>query len=397
MELTSSRLIPKWLAQVRAASIARELTAALDHWAYLRTSIYPGVDLCWKHLIAVARAADPDLWRDRLRAALEQGDLLTPNKLAEEAPVDELPMATLELLLPHLDKKHQLPVLRKAQRKYPDDHWINFKLAYGLDYEPPPLQNQDEAIRFYTAAIACRPRHAPAHYYLGHVLYQRGRTDEAIAALQTAIELDPDYTWAWPSALLSQIYFERGQVEQAVAVCRHLVDRNVSDAEAHVALARILMKCGSANEAIQEYETAIKLKPTDAMLSNNLAWLMVISVDKRVRNIGRALELAKSAVKLDQKSAAAWNTLGVASYRAGDWAGAIMALERSVAIQGRTSFDDFFLAMAHEKLGQSAQAKIEYERAIRWMKQANPNDPELRQFRAEASVALDLKDATHTP
>jgi serine/threonine protein kinase/tetratricopeptide (TPR) repeat protein len=377
-------------AKIRASSIARELTAALDHWADVHTRTVPAGDTSWKRLIAVARAADPDPWRDRLRSALEQGDRLTPNKLAEEAPVDELPMATLELLLPQLDKKHQLPVLRKAQRKLPDDHWINFKLAYGLDYEPPPLQNQDEAIRFYTAAIACRPRHAPAHYYLAHVLSQRGRVDEAIAALQSAIELDPDYTW--PSALLCQIHLAQGQVEQAMAESRRLLERNSRDADAHVALAQILLKCGKGSEAVQEHETAIGLRPADAMLRNNLAWLLVTCVDQRVRNAGRAVELAKSAVRIDQKNAAAWNTLGVALYRAGDWPGAITALERSVAILGCTSFDDFFLAMAHEKLGQYEQAKIEYDRAIRWMKQFKPNDHELGQFRAEAAELLGLKE-----
>jgi serine/threonine protein kinase/Tfp pilus assembly protein PilF len=374
--------------QIRTSSIARELTAALDHWADMRTRVFPAGDVSWKRLIAVARAADPDPWRDRLRTALEQGDRLTPNKLAQEAPVDELPIATLELLLPQLDKKHQLPVLRKAQRKHPDDHWINFKLAYGLDYEPPPLQNQDEAIRFYTAAIACRPRHAPAHFYLAHVLYQRGRGDEAIAALQSAIELDPDYTW--PSGLLCQIYLERGQVEQAIGESRRLLERNVNDADAHVALARLLLRSGKTNDAIQEYETAITLKPTDAMLLNNFAWLLVTWPDKRVRNTVRALELAKSALKLDQKSGGAWNTLGVACFRAGDLPGAITALERSVAIQGRTSFDDFFLAMAHERIGESGKAKIEYERAVRWMNQVKPSDQELRQFSDEAAEVLRL-------
>jgi tetratricopeptide (TPR) repeat protein len=313
---------------------------------------------------------------------------VTPNKLAESAPVDDLPMATLELLLPHLDKPHQLPVLRRAQRRHPGDYWINFKFAYGLDWEPPPLQDQTEAIRFYTAAIACRPRAAPAHFYLGHVLNQRGRVDEAIAELQTATELDPDYALA--SAWLSRIYLDRGQTEQAIAEARRLLERNVSDADAHVAMAGVLLSGGKANEAIQEFEAAITLKPTDAMLQNNLAWRMLTSKDNRVRNPARALELAKRAVDLDQKSGAAWNTLGVAFYRAGDWARAINALERSVAVQGRTSFDDFFLAMAHEKLGKSPEAKIEYERAIRWMKQVKPNDQELRQFSAEAAEVLQL-------
>ena len=184
----------------------RNLTAALDHWADQRMRHLPAGDASFKRLIAAARAADPDPWRDRLRLALEHGDRKTLNELAESSLVDDLPLPTLDLLLAHLDKRHQLPVLRRAQRQHPDDYWINFKLAYCLDYEPPPLQNQDEAIRFYTAAIACRPRNCASHYYLGHALDQRGRIDEATADFEKAIELDPEFSW--PSAGLCAIYLE---------------------------------------------------------------------------------------------------------------------------------------------------------------------------------------------
>jgi serine/threonine protein kinase/Tfp pilus assembly protein PilF len=377
-------------ALIRARSIRRELTAGLDHWVDQLKRFRSSDEAIWKRLIAVARAADPDPFRNRLRDALEHGDRLTPNKLAESTQIDDLPMATLELLLPHLDKQHQLPVLRRAQLKHPDDYWINFKLAFGLDYEPPPLQNQDEAIRFYTAAIACRPRNAPAHFYLGHVLEQRGRRDEAIAAYQKAIELDPDFNW--PSTNLRLIYLKQGELDLVIAECQRVIERNGKDVEAHAMLAKVFAQLGRTEESIQEYEKTLDLNPNAAEYRNDLAWTLVTCPETRLRNPRRGLELAKSAVELSKKSAPCWNTLGVASYRTGDWKAAIKALEKSIGIQGYSSYDGFFLAMSHEKLGQPEKARTEFDRAVRWTKQVKPKDEELRRFRAEAAELLHLDE-----
>ena len=88
-----------------------------------------------------------------------------------------------------------------------------------------------------------------------------------------------------------------------------------------------------------------------------------------------------------------WNTLGVAHYRASDWKSAIAALEKSIKLrQGGDSFDWFFLAMAHWKLGEKEEARKWYDRAVTWMDKNSPNDEELRRFREEAAKLLKVED-----
>ena len=62
---------------------------------------------------------------------------------------------------------------------------------------------------------------------------------------------------------------------------------------------------------------------------NDLAWLLATDPGPSPRDPARALALAEEAVRISSDHDASWNTLGVARYRAGDWAGAIEALERS--------------------------------------------------------------------
>ncbi len=94
------------------------------------------------------------------------------------------------------------------------------------------------------------------------------------------------------------------------------------------------------------------------------------------------------------------NPLGVAHYRAGDWKAAIAALQRSMELhKGGNSSDWFFLAMAHEKLGDKEQARQWHDRAIQWMEKNNDRaiswmekngfeDKQLSAVRAESAQLL---------
>jgi tetratricopeptide (TPR) repeat protein len=106
-----------------------------------------------------------------------------------------------------------------------------------------------------------------------------------------------------------------------------------------------------------------------------------------------AAALARKAVELDSKSWMIWNTLGVAHYRAGDNRAAIVALEKSIELgKGGSSFDWLFLAMAHWRLGAREQARTWYDKAVAWMDKRNPQNEDLKRFRAEAAELLGVKN-----
>jgi eukaryotic-like serine/threonine-protein kinase len=124
-----------------------------------------------------------------------------------------------------------------------------------------------------------------------------------------------------------------------------------------------------------------------------LARLLASSTDPKVRNAGRAVELAKEAVELSPKYGHHWNTLGIAHYRAGGHKAAIAALGKSMELRkGGDSLDWFVLAMAHWKLGEKDKAREWYDKAVEWMDQNEPNNKELRRFRAEAAELLERKE-----
>jgi serine/threonine-protein kinase len=178
-------------AGIRARTIRVELALALDEWANNRrgynqtytprlasshssqiaAAVTSAPGLVWSHstdrsnferkLVAVARAADPDPWRNRLRDAIERNENERKSMLmdlAGSAQVNNLPASTASLLALALNGSgatdQARAILGAAQRRHPDDFWINLALAHSHW----SLNHFDAAIAFYRAALAIRPQ-----------------------------------------------------------------------------------------------------------------------------------------------------------------------------------------------------------------------------------------------
>lgn len=171
-------------------------------------------------------------------------------------------------------------------------------------------------------------------------------------------------------------------------------------------LARLFAETGRTAEAVAERQIALKI--WDALVQehprateyqahrieslNDLAWLLATDPDPRIRRPELAVALAEEAVKVAGQHDAAWNTLGVARYRAGDWAGAIEALEKSAlsSLDGLgTAFDHYFMAMAWCQLQHVEHGREWLERGIAWTSRNRPGHPTLERFRNEAETLLD--------
>ncbi len=109
-------------------------------------------------LAAVLQAVDSsDPWRKQTRAAMEARDWPALSKLLEErAAARQSPVVLLALAaIKGWHDPKMLDIWRYIRQSYPGDFWANYSLAHVLHYfhRPPRLE---EAIRYYTAAIAVR-------------------------------------------------------------------------------------------------------------------------------------------------------------------------------------------------------------------------------------------------
>jgi serine/threonine protein kinase len=138
------------------------------------------------------------------------------------------------------------------------------------------------------------------------------------------------------------------------------------------------------------YRLALIIDPDNAAALNNLAWFLAGVPGDPWFDPKEALPLARKAVAINPSEWAFLNTLGVAAYRAGDWEAAADVWHQSIKFTGGGAYDLFFLAMTYWQQGKKQEAREMYDRAVAWADRNKPNDPELRQFRAEAAGLLGL-------
>jgi tetratricopeptide (TPR) repeat protein len=182
---------------------------------------------------------------------------------------------------------------------------------------------------------------------------------------------------------------------QALADLDILIPKAPQDYALYQLRATVREALGDPDGARGDREKASALLPRNPKALNDRAWVLATgSIDQR--DAERALVLAGQAVALAPGQQVSLNTLGVALYRAGQYAKAVSVLEQSLAAgKGEfDAFDLFFLAMAQHRLGRATQAHACFERAVRWLSERTNLPPrhvtELTGFRAEAEAVLAL-------
>jgi serine/threonine-protein kinase len=285
-------------ARVRASALREELVAALDDWAGLAGD---GPRREW--LLAVARAADPDPLRDRLRQPALWRDKEALARETRGAPAEGLSPQLAVALARAMGGRAAVSLLRAAQARRPDDFWLNCQLGWAL-------KEHDGAARYFQAALALRPRAVLVHYNLGTVLSQQGKVDEAVGYFEQALRLDPKLAQAHVN--LGDALEKQGKVGEAVGHYEQALRLDPKLVQAHNDLGLALKKKGRLDEAVGHFEEALRLDPKNAWVHYNLG-LALAAQGKLEQAVGHYEE----ALRIDPKKAEAHCNLGEVLRRQG--------------------------------------------------------------------------------
>jgi tetratricopeptide (TPR) repeat protein len=270
--------------------------------------------------------------------------------------------------------------------------WFNRGNAYWK------LRQYDKAVADYTRAIELDSKLVPA-WRLRGVAYcdHLGQPEKAVADFTRVLELVRTNV----IDLLNRgiAYRRSGHYEKAIADYSRTIELDPKYLSAWCDRSLTYSHLGQYDRAAADLEKAIELDPKHAGAHNSLAWLLATCPDAKLRDPGRAVELARKAVLLAPNDKNNWGTLGAAQYRAGDWKAAVATLEKARELSGGgDAYDWLFLAMAHRKLGNADESLMAYDRAIEWLEknkamlEKDKNQAEeLRRFRSEAEDVLELK------
>jgi adenylate cyclase len=122
-------------------------------------------------------------------------------------------------------------------------------------------KEHDAAIAEAQVTVALAPNDADGHETLAEVLGWAGQPEESLRRIRQAMRLNPrypfDYLWT-----LGHAYFLAGRAQDAVDALKTVVERNPNFVPAHAYLAVLYGEMGRRDEARAEWAAATRLSPT---------------------------------------------------------------------------------------------------------------------------------------
>ncbi len=247
-----------------------------------------------------------------------------------------------------------------------------------------------EAIAAYERAVEMDANYAMPWYNLGLTYADQHRMEKAVAAFQQALALDE--TWAYPWRGLGNVYRCQGRATEAIKAYKRALDLDARWAKPWNDLGLIYAGQGRIDEAIAAYERAIELDENYASPWNNLgiiyadegrmeeaitAYGRAIALDARwavpwnnLGNVYRCLGRTDKAIETYEQATAGasykvlWHNLGLLYAGQGWLDEAITAYERAIELDGRYAAPWNGLGNVYHSLGLMDKAIAAYERAI---------------------------------
>jgi tetratricopeptide (TPR) repeat protein len=227
-------------------------------------------------------------------------------------------------------------LLREVLDQKPDDlEALRRFCGLAIQEEQP-----DKAVPVLKAALAAAPLNAELHELAGQWFVQLGHMDEARAALQHAVELEPDSATARLD--LGILLYKADDKAGARAQFADALQVDPKFVAARMALHDVLMADKDYVEVERVLREGLELTPDSATLANSLAWLLATCPHPARRKPEEAVQWAEKACELTKRNDDAMlDTLAAAYAAAGRFTEARQASADAIRIAQAANRPDY--------------------------------------------------------
>lgn len=201
----------------------------------------------------------------------------------------------------------------------------------------------DKALVFSRKTVELKPSESGYYNNLGAILSKKGMYEEAVNAFKKAIEINPKESIYLDN--LAKLYLSLGKYDELIPYYKKLIELNPSDADYHNNLGAVYKRKKQPEDAFQSFQKAVTLKPDNPIYTHNLAsgyvdlgkyaeakdmlqtfnktypnnnyiniHLLLADLYLRDTDWEKVISACEQAIKLDEKSIAAYKMLGMAYY-----------------------------------------------------------------------------------
>jgi tetratricopeptide (TPR) repeat protein len=288
----------------------------------------------WLHL----RMNGRDLFESTVGVDLENPDALFAE--AARRVIERADPYTLAASINRIDPNNSLKVLNRIISYWPTTD-INVAWAHNLRGTMLGEQGKKkDAVAEYYEAIRLQPRFGLAYTDLSYGLLDENKPQEALAASQEGIELDPQS----PPAHSAKCYIldamkkldeAKVECETSLSILKKLVETDPYNASAWARLGFILRRMGRWREAMTAFRATIEIAPHDVLTHIDLGRGLLLEGD-----LIHAMAEFQVAITLNPNLPSAHEDLGALLHKMGDHVGADLEADKALALrEGQESED----------------------------------------------------------
>ena len=282
------------------------------------------------------------------------------------------------------DAQLQLGLLNVAQSRFKEANEIFHKLYKPGSPDTRPLEGlvrADNAQHEYDRSIQLLQdelKHAspeqsdPLRIALAAIAMYAGKYDLAVQEYQELAAAHPDV--ADFHRRLGLLYNLKGDLLKSLGALQKEVELLPNDAVAHADYGYALQLADRKPDAIEHYRKSLALRPGDAIVSNNLAFLLADTES----NLDEALRLAMQAQRQKAGDPGVADTVGWVYYKLGQNESALQIFRNLTMKYPESAPFHYHLAAVLIAKGEAAQAKEQLQKALT----ARPSKSEEEQIKA---------------
>ena len=201
----------------------------------------------------------------------------------------------------------------------------------------------DKALVFSRKTVELKPSESGYYNNLGAILSKKGMYEEAINTFKKAIEINPKEPIYVDN--LTKLYLSLEKYDELIPYYKKLIELNPLDADSLNNLGAVYKRKKQPEDAFQSFQKAVTLKPDNPIYTHNLAsayidlgdftyarnvlqafnqaypnhnylniHLLLADIYSRSADWEKVVSECNQAIKLDEKSIAAYKMLGIAYY-----------------------------------------------------------------------------------
>jgi tetratricopeptide (TPR) repeat protein len=216
--------------------------------------------------------------------------------------------------------------------------------------------------------LAVRPESSIAHYNLGRIYEDEGKSENGIESYRQAARINPTYAEAHYN--LARLLARQGMQDEAIDHYRQVLRVRPDDADTHNNLGLLLWSKGQFKASLAQLRMAVQIDPKYAKAFFNMGRIYASEGD-----LDNAVLHYEKALTLNPKEGEIYLGLGNALARRGQAQAAIGYLREAVKL--RPDFADAYVALARSLAAQGDKEEAEkyYQEALRLLKAKSQRAP----------------------